>query len=234
MHPTAYANAKSFFDCYEKGLPALGEVRVIEIGSQDVNGSLRDVCPPRFHYTGVDFAAAKNVDVILTDPYKLPFEDETLDIIITSSCLEHSEMFWLVFLEMLRVLKPHGLIYVNAPSRGNYHRYPVDCWRFYPDSGMALVTWGKRSGFNPLLLESYIQSDGLWGDFVGVFLKDAAHASMYPDRIISTKTDFVNARQEARGDEILRLLVSNNGDRPTSWARRLVPKPLRGFFSKPM
>jgi ubiquinone/menaquinone biosynthesis C-methylase UbiE len=100
---------------YEAGFRKSDTVRVVEIGSQDVNGSLKDVCPSRFEYVGVDFAAAKNVDIVLTDPYQFPLDSESVDIIVTSSCLEHSEMFWLVFLEMLRVLKPHGLLYSERP-----------------------------------------------------------------------------------------------------------------------
>ena len=26
-------------------------------------------------------------------------------------------------------------------SNGDYHSWPVDCWRFYPDSGIALINW---------------------------------------------------------------------------------------------
>jgi SAM-dependent methyltransferase len=71
--------------------------------------------------------------------YKLPFADGSVDVVLSSSCFEHSEFFWLLFLEILRVLRPEGLFYLNAPSNGPFHRYPVDCWRFYPDSGNALV-----------------------------------------------------------------------------------------------
>ncbi len=38
MHPTAMSNGKLFFDTY---VSRLGTVKLIEIGSQDVNGSLR-------------------------------------------------------------------------------------------------------------------------------------------------------------------------------------------------
>ena len=80
-------------------------------------------------------------------------------------------MFWVVFLEMMRVLEPASLLYMNGPSNSSFHRYPVDCWRFYPDTGGALVTWARRSNINALLLESYVslQQDGGWNDFVGVF-----------------------------------------------------------------
>jgi predicted SAM-dependent methyltransferase len=99
MHPTAMSNCLSFFTAYSASLAHHQHVKVVEIGSQNVNGTLRDTCPTNFEYIGVDFAQAKGVDIILEDPYKLPFENESVDVILSSSCFEHSEMFWLVFLE---------------------------------------------------------------------------------------------------------------------------------------
>jgi SAM-dependent methyltransferase len=192
MHLSAMNNCKSFFQTYAEFFPSDKSTKVVEIGSQDVNGSLRSVAPDAFDYIGVDFQAAKGVDVVLTDPYSLPFASESVDMVLSSSCFEHSEMFWLVFLEIMRVLKPRGLFYLNVPSAGSFHRYPVDCWRFYPDSGRALVQWSKRSGGNAELLESYTQKGGTWQDFVGVFVKDRAFANAFPKRIVSVKTDFEN------------------------------------------
>lgn len=140
MHPTAMSNFISFFDVYSKSFPQTRDTRVVEIGSQDVNGSLRSVVPSGFDYVGVDFQEGKGVDIVLDDPYSLPFQSNSVDIVLSSSCFEHSEMFWLVFLQVMRMLKPDGIFYLNAPSSGDFHRYPVDCWRFYPDSGRALVS----------------------------------------------------------------------------------------------
>ncbi|WP_353239568.1 methyltransferase domain-containing protein [Limnohabitans sp.] len=197
MHRSAIINCKSFFETYSKSFTGDKKVKIVEIGSQDVNGSLRITAPTDFEYIGVDFVEGKGVDVILTDPYILPFESASVDIVLTSSCFEHSEMFWLVFLEIMRVLKPKGLCYLNVPSNGNIHRYPVDCWRFYPDSGRALITWSKRNGINAVQLESYTSAqlegaDGLWNDFVGVFLKDENFISEFPLRILDTKKDVFN------------------------------------------
>jgi SAM-dependent methyltransferase len=210
MHPSAMANGKGFFDCYARSFPETSDVKVLDIGAQDVNGSLKDVCPPRFHYVGVDFVPGKGVDVILDDPYVLPFETGTADIVVSSSCFEHSEMFWVVFLEVMRVLKPRGLFYLNAPSNGMFHRYPVDCWRFYPDSGKALVAWARRNGMKAALLESYVsrqytsvQIGDQWNDFVAVFLKDEARLSEFPHRIVDTKEDFFNGSKSGCS-EVLR------------------------------
>lgn len=192
MHPTALSNADYFFKAYLKQDSA--GARIVEIGSQDVNGSLRSVCPRGMEYIGVDFIAGKGVDIVLTDPYQLPFDDNSVDFCVSSSVFEHAEMFWVLFIEILRILKPNGLFYLNSPSNGQFHRFPVDCWRFYPDSGTALVNWAKRCNMNAALLESYIslQKCDRWNDFVAVFLKDAAHIDRYPNRIIDTNKYFYN------------------------------------------
>ena len=132
--------------------------------------------------------------MILDDPYTLPFESESVDVVLSSSCFEHSEMFWLLYIEIMRILKPTGVFYLNVPSNGELHRWPVDCWTFYPDSGRALITWAKRNGMNSQLLESYTstQIGDQRNDFVAVFLKNEAHADKYPNRILHKKTDYSN------------------------------------------
>ena len=204
MHPTAMSNSKAFFEAYSPKYLAQSNVKVVEIGSQDVNGSLRDNCPKEFNYVGVDFVAGKGVDVILDDPYKLPFESNSVDIVISSSCFEHSELFWILFIEIMRVVKEDGLFYLNVPSNGEFHRWPVDCWRFYPDSGRALVTWAKKNGINAALLESYTsyQIGDQWNDFVAVFLKDGKFISGHPLRILDRKNDIYNGLRFGETDFI--------------------------------
>jgi SAM-dependent methyltransferase len=191
MHPTAMRNGQLFFEAYSPTIPS---GIVVDVGAQDVNGSLKQVCPPHMHYVGVDFVAGKGVDVVLDDPYRLPFDDGSLDMVVSSSCFEHSQMFWVLFLEIMRVLKPSGLFYLNAPSNGPFHRYPVDCWRFYPDSAHALVTWAQRNGMAPAVLESFtsVQVDDVWNDFCAVFIKDATQRSMYPLRMSQAHFGFHN------------------------------------------
>jgi len=202
VHRTAVANAKLFFDTY---LRDAGRATVVEIGSQNVNGSIKGQFPG-VSYIGVDFAAGKDVDVVLQDPYSLPFHDDYADAVVTSSCFEHSEFFWLTFLECARVLKPGGLIYLNVPSNGPVHGYPVDCWRFYPDAGRALGRWAQRNGHDVIELESYTsdQEEGRWNDFVAVFLKDQTHLPRRPRRIIDSFTAFTNGRRHGEDQALNR------------------------------
>lgn len=192
MHASAMSNAEAFFKTY-LGPEDLGKV-IVEIGSQDVNGSIRTAAPAGIGYIGVDFVEGSGVDLVLQNPYKLPFEDNSIDYFVSSSMFEHSEMFWLLFIEIMRVLKPDGLLYMNVPSNGQFHRYPVDCWRFYPDSGRALAKWARMCEYNTTMLESYVACQGVeaWNDFVAVFVKDEAFASKYPRRIVHTHGHFYN------------------------------------------
>lgn len=196
MHQSALDHGSLFFRTY---FSDRSSITVVDIGAQNVNGSLKDVCLPAMKYVGVDFVAGKGVDIVLdeTDPYKLPFENASLDVVVCSSVFEHSEFFWLLFLEILRVLKPSGLLYLNVPSNGFIHRYPVDSWRFYPDAGMALVNWARHSGYSPLLLESFIGHKSktdttlgqIWNDFVAVFVKDEKCATQHSQRMIDAAPD---------------------------------------------
>lgn len=193
MHPSAMLAGSLFFDTY---VAHLDSPLVVDLGAQDVNGSLRSVVPAHARYVGVDMVPGKGVDIVLVDPYVLPFETGSVDVVVSTSCLEHSEFFWVTFLEIMRVLGPHGVLYLNVPSNGAFHRYPVDCWRFYPDSGVALVRWAQRNQMNPLLLESFVseQYRDQWNDFVCVILRDASFVGMYSQRILHQISNFTNGR----------------------------------------
>jgi SAM-dependent methyltransferase len=159
-------------DLVARHLPAGRSLRILDVGSYDVNGSYRPLfLRPGWHYVGVDLSPGPNVDVVLSSPYQLPMARGDFDLIISGQAFEHVEYFWLSWLEMTRVLKPGGQIFLIAPSRGEEHRYPVDCWRFYPDGYRALAKFGGLD-----LIE--VSTDwtphsnpdsSQWGDTVGVF-----------------------------------------------------------------
>jgi SAM-dependent methyltransferase len=153
--------------------------RILEIGASDVNGSLRDFKPENCEWVGIDLAPGKGVDLVIEKASRLPFENDYFDLVIATSVFEHDSTFWLTFLEMLRVIKPAGFIYICAPSNGWVHRYPIDAYRFYPDAGIALVEWGRMTFPEIELVESFIaERDGdVWNDFCAVFSKSKTNHS---------------------------------------------------------
>lgn len=145
---------------------------VIDIGSYDVNGSYKQFFSrPAWRYRGVDLTPGPNVDVVLTSPYRLPFPSHSVDVVVSGQAFEHVEYFWLTWLEMARVLRPGGLIFLLAPSRGPEHRYPQDCWRFYPDGYRALAKYAALELVEVSTdWQPHTDPDSApWGDTVGVF-----------------------------------------------------------------
>ena len=172
MHDTALKTGEAFFKCYgEKGCA------ILDVGSMDVNGTLRTYAPEGSIYTGVDISPGPAVDVVIKPGQSLLFESCTFDLAVSTSCFEHDPQFWVTFYEMCRVVKRGGFIYISMPSNGPVHRHPVDCWRFYPDSAYALAKWISQVDDTVTIdvIESFRMSpsrDG-WIDQVCVFGKEA-------------------------------------------------------------
>ena len=140
MHDTALACGNFFAETYGKE-----GMKIIDIGGQDVNGSLRSFFENlKMTYICVDIEEHESVDIVVKPCEKLPFENGSIDLIVSTSCFEHDPCFWMTFKELCRITKLDGFIYINAPSNGAYHCYPGDNWRFYSDAGQALAVWSCR------------------------------------------------------------------------------------------
>ena len=168
MHSSAMRISGEFFKRYSFTTMA----RVLEIGSLDVNGSLRAHKPADVEWIGVDIEPGRGVDVVVQPHERLPFPDNHFDLVVASSVYEHDTAFWKTMAEMARVANQRAFIYINAPSNGQVHRYPVDVFRFYPDAGIALVKVVQAAGKpGAFLSESFIANqdhEGIWNDFVAV------------------------------------------------------------------
>ena len=192
MHHSAYVNAEKFYHKYcEKNIE---DKKILDVGSYDVNGTMKPIFD-KGQYVGLDMEAGPNVDIVGVS-HNIPFKKDEFDIIISSSCFEHDDMFWISFQEMCRVLKPGGYMYIQAPSNGPYHGWPGDNWRFYIDSWKALEKWGKKLGFDIELVEHYIDdttphhpNEGfrLWNDSIGIYRKKPIELSKVA--LISTFCD---------------------------------------------
>ncbi|MRR15256.1 MAG: class I SAM-dependent methyltransferase [Deltaproteobacteria bacterium] len=170
MHQSSMDKMTAFRDRYLTAKQSQ-PLRILDLGSQDVNGSYRPLFSKEpWKYIGLDRVAGHNVDIVLHTPYIWSgISGESADVVISGQALEHIEYFWITILEVARVLKPGGLCCILAPSSGPEHRYPRDCWRFYPDGLISLARYAQME-----VLEAATQ----WQDLGYADGSDLWHDSM--------------------------------------------------------
>ncbi|MDQ0512170.1 hypothetical protein [Ancylobacter amanitiformis] len=197
MHDTARSLAGEFFRIY--GRDASGTVLVIGSGeAPDGNGAPATALAIE---VGVSDGARPSLD-----GDALRFEDEHFDIVAAPG-LQRYPNFWLLFIEMLRVTRAGGLIYVDASSDAGYDPAPFDGWRFYPDAPLALMAWAERRGIEVALVESFTapRADGAHGDSVMVFRKGPADAGALPDERLADAVPAARTIRSHRSADIVNV-----------------------------
>lgn len=109
---------------------------VLEVGSCNVNGSVRELCPTP--YLGVDVVAGPGVDLVV-DGVKLPFEDGAFATVVSTEMLEHALDPVASLREMVRVLRQGGTLLVTARGNSFPPHNPPDRWRLMPGTLSELL-----------------------------------------------------------------------------------------------
>lgn len=186
MHQSSYRNMEGFVKSHlqdKLGRP----LRIIDIGSQDINGSYKPIFQhPYWEYEGADVVEGNNVDIVLRDMYDWRgLRSNHYDVVISGQAFEHIEYFWITMMEIARVMKVGGLCCIIAPSSGNEHRYPVDCWRFFSDGMKALARYAGLQ-----TIDAYTQhNEDLYPDYDPVW-KDSVLICRKPGLTLSRRIAF--------------------------------------------
>lgn len=113
------------------------EVKVLEIGSLDINGTIRiffDHCD----YIGCDIGPGLHVDIVCPGE-QLAFDDGEFDTVASCECFEHNPQWEPTFRNMHRMTKVGGLVFFSCattgrPEHGTTNAHPMDaphCGDYY-------------------------------------------------------------------------------------------------------
>ena len=141
MHPSSRENMKKARSKIEQHLGK--DLDILDLGGRDIKpGQDRtyypqwaDICK---NYYIADIEKGGNVTHVMPGPYTLPFEDNSIDLVVSGQTFEHIKNPFRSAAELTRVLKPGCFMIIIAPSTGKPHD-KIDCWRFYPDSFKAIA-----------------------------------------------------------------------------------------------
>jgi SAM-dependent methyltransferase len=95
---------------------AFAGAKVLEVGSLDINGSVRDL----FHdcdYTGVDLQLGPGVDLACQGQL-VGFASGHFDTVISAECMEHNPYWRETVANMLRMTRPGGLVLISCATTG--------------------------------------------------------------------------------------------------------------------
>jgi hypothetical protein len=153
MHYQAY-------DFTERMLPKLGEIEhVLEVGSRNVNGSVRPLFANATSYTGIDILDGPGVDVVVTGYGYEPAHKPS--VVVCCEVLEHTEQALAIVRNAAAILKLGGRLLVTCATdprmpHSGIHGGPLEQGEFYrnvpPD---ILVGWVEQAGLHVLERETY-------------------------------------------------------------------------------
>ncbi len=121
-------------------------MEILEIGARNVTGKTLRELFPKANYTGFDYYPGENVDVI-GDAHELSkYFDKKFDLIFSSAVFEHLAMPWKVSVEIIKLLKVKGYVFIETHYSHSTHERP---WHFFQFSENALdVLFPEKFGMS--------------------------------------------------------------------------------------
>ena len=115
--------------------------RVLDLGCGD--SPYREYLPSTTMHIGVDRTAQRSVDVVAAGE-QLPFADAVFDGAMCTEVIAHSRRPAEVLVELARVLRPGGKLYLTAPF--DWHLMPPHDYYRFTSSGLRVLL--EDAGFD--------------------------------------------------------------------------------------
>ena len=124
--------------CQQRYPNAFFKAKVLEVGSLDINGSVRQFFTD-CDYLGIDVGEGKGVDLVCQGQ-EFKGKSNSFDTAISCECFEHNPYWIKTFENMHRVVKQGGLVVMSCattgrPEHGTKRTSPQDAplieWDYY-------------------------------------------------------------------------------------------------------
>ena len=138
--------SKTASEVFRAKVNAMPNARILDIGGRDRSQRTYKEFFPNAEYVVVDIVDGENVDVV-ADAHNLSsvFENSSFDIVFSTFVFEHLLMPWKVALEINKILRVGGSLWVQSHQTLGLHDFPWDYWRFSSESWASL--FNQNTGF---------------------------------------------------------------------------------------
>lgn len=128
----------SVYNFVAKNTKDLRSRDVLEVGSYNVNGSVRELFDGR--YVGTDIQDGPGVDLVVNaHELSKTFEAESFDVVLCLEMLEHDSAPWVTCIQLGRIVKPGGTLIITTRGNGFPEHNNPDRWRFMKDGMRTLL-----------------------------------------------------------------------------------------------
>jgi len=132
--------------------PDSDDTQIILLGA-GFETAFKRILEPYENIIRIGLASQGEVD-FFSDACEMPLQTNSIDLIMSSSVLEHVYDIEKAVIEMNRAIKPGGFVYAEIPFMRAYHMIPIDYQRFtisgieklFERNGFKLVNKGICSG----------------------------------------------------------------------------------------
>lgn len=134
----AHSEQRVFFETVKSFYPQFfNNVSVIEIGSLNINGTVRDFYNAKM-YIGIDVDEGKDVDIV-EQGQDVKFPDRYFDVAVSAECFEHNPHWKETFANMYRMASKFVIFTCASdgrPEHGTTRTTPADSpftvnWDYY-------------------------------------------------------------------------------------------------------
>lgn len=169
----AHREQSEFFTAVRSHCPeAFERARVLEVGSLDINGSVRELFT-QCEYTGVDLQLGPGVD-LARQAQLVEFPSGHFDTTISAECLEHNPFWRETIANMLRMTRPGGLVLISCATTG---RLEHGTTRTNPDASpfTSAENWDYYENLTAGDIDAAVNLPGWladWGSWVNFVSRD--------------------------------------------------------------
>ncbi len=156
-----------FVGSVRTGLMNIGDLRILELGSRDVNGSPRGLFGGAKEYVGVDLAPGPGVDVVMD--CRAYDGERRFDVCLRLEAMEHEKEPTVFIRAAGAALRRHGLLILSAAAPP---RMPHSC------VGKPLPKGEYYTNIQPEYLKTMLRE---WSDVTVHY--DARHGDVYATAI---------------------------------------------------